>query len=669
MSFVQIGFLLAATAVAIPIIIHLVFRQKAKRVELGTLRFLRVVLQQNARRRSVMRRLLLAVRMACILALALLFARPYWLAFREGGEKQTVVVLIDRSATMELKGEGNQRLIDQAIAATKTMLGSAAANTRYEIAFFDHAVQPLVDPPATGQPPREYSPPELARKLIPPQRCAGGTDYGAALAWARDALAKAPPGNRQLHIYTDLQQSGLAWSEIDDLPDEVVSHVHDLGRAAISNIAVTEARPESAWLRPGEATAVHVAVYNGSPFTSPELPVVLELDGEGEKIELRQEVKIEPGAVESVRFDLPPLAAGQWQGAVMVEADDDLPIDNERHVAILASPPYQALLVDGRSANTPVLASTYFLEAALRLAPQGQLSSVSLFEPRCVTADEILPSLDNFDVVVLADVGDLDRSAAARIARFVEAGGDLLVFGGENVTAEKTRSLVAAGLGVGEVQGPSYAERLPMRLQSWDTDHPIFAVFSDPQMGDLQRLAFSACTAIQPAPDAKVLAQYRDGRPAVLQRRKGSGTIVWFTSSCDQQWSDWARSRLYLPLMHQLLAYQSGLLDGGRIRQAILERDAQPQTDKPPGIHADRGYSLVVNMSPREAETERCTVEEFANRFGLQLETAAASDATAPVQAAAVGAELINSEVWPFIAIVLLALLVVESLIANRTAA
>ncbi|HQU41514.1 MAG TPA: BatA domain-containing protein, partial [Pirellulales bacterium] len=80
MSFIQIGFLSALAAVAIPIVIHLVFRQKTRRADLGTLRFLRIVLQRNARRRRVMRWFLLALRMACVALLAMLFARPYWRA-------------------------------------------------------------------------------------------------------------------------------------------------------------------------------------------------------------------------------------------------------------------------------------------------------------------------------------------------------------------------------------------------------------------------------------------------------------------------------------------------------------------------------------------------------------------------------------------------------------
>lgn len=668
MSFIQTGFLLALIGLAIPVIIHLVFRQKARRVDLGTLRFLRIVLEQNARRRRVMRWLLLALRMGAVALLAVLFARPFWLAFQPAGEKTITALLIDRSATMDVKNEDGRRLIDQAIAEAKAIMGQAAENTRFEIAFFDHAVHPLIEAsPDSKQSDRETPTSQLITLLGTPKQCSGGTDYGAAMEWARDVLSP-PAVEKHLHVFTDLQRSGLAWSEVDALPDTVVAHVHDLGRAAINNVAVTEARPERAWIRPDDQTSIHVAVQNGGPFTTPELPVVLKLANGARKIELREMLKIEPGAVESLRFDLPALAEGAWQGTISIEAEDDMPLDNQRHVLLLASKPYQILLVDGHSASSPPLAATYFLEASLRLAPSGELSAASLFEPHRITGDEILPTLEKYDVVVLADVGELDKSDAAKLNRYVEGGGALLVFGGENVTAEKTKNLAAAGLSVGQIKGISHVTDLPLRLATWDARHPIFAPFSDPQLGDLQRLSFSACTSIAPAADAQVLAKFRDGQPAVLEKPNGKGNIVWFASSCDRQWSDWTRSRLYLPIMYQLLGYQTGWSAGGRVRQTILERDALPATTEEPGIHAHDDHSLVVNVSPRESETERCTLEEFVQRFGLKVsDEMATAEPVAPVQAA-MGTELIDSEFWPMIAVTLLGLLVLEGLVANRTA-
>ena len=672
MWFVQSLFLLAGLAVAIPIIVHLVFRQRAKRVDLGTLRFLRIVLEQNARKRRVMRWLLLFLRLACVALLAFLFARPYLLASRPMGEKQTTVIVIDRSATMELKQPDGLRAIERALADVKAQIVQAPENTRFEIAFFDHAVHPLFPPVVATAKSGKVRPPsrtELLAKLAAPEECYGATDYGAAIDWARDVLAKAPAGPRKLHVFTDFQQSGLAWSEVDELPPEVATILHDLGRTAVNNVAITEARPQRAWLRPDEQTAVHVTIYNGSPFTTAELPVVLRLKSDDQKVEIKEQIKVEPGTSESLRFDLPPLAAGMWQGEVAVELEDDLPLDNKRPLALLASPPYQVLLIDGRQANSPVLAATYFLETALRLAPEGELYSASPFEPKSIAAGDRLPNLEKFDVVVLSDVGDLDRRDANEIAALVKRGGGLLVFGGENVTAERTQALAAAGLGVGTIGGIHQSVDLPLRLGTWDRQHPIFQPFSDPQLGDLQRLSFSACTKIAPAKDAKVLASFKNGLPAVIERQVGKGSVVWFTSTSDRRWSDWTRSRLYLPLVYQLLGHQSGLSAGGRVRSAVLESGSAPPEDIAPGIHAREGYTLVVTTSPRESETDRSSAEEFVNRFGLKLANEAAPVEAADVEQTAAGDELIDSEFWPILASLLLGTLLLEGLVANRTAA
>ena len=62
LGFIHLGFLAAAAAVTVPILIHLLFRPRARKVEIGSLFFLRAVLRDSARRRKVRRWILLAVR-------------------------------------------------------------------------------------------------------------------------------------------------------------------------------------------------------------------------------------------------------------------------------------------------------------------------------------------------------------------------------------------------------------------------------------------------------------------------------------------------------------------------------------------------------------------------------------------------------------------------------
>ena len=52
LGFIHPGFLAAGIAAAVPLIIHLLFRQKARRVDIGSIYFLRVVLRDQAHRRK-----------------------------------------------------------------------------------------------------------------------------------------------------------------------------------------------------------------------------------------------------------------------------------------------------------------------------------------------------------------------------------------------------------------------------------------------------------------------------------------------------------------------------------------------------------------------------------------------------------------------------------------
>src|ERR1700686_4687697 len=99
MGFIQFGFLGALAALAIPVIIHLMFRQRSRPVDLGTLQFLKVVLRDNARKRRLRRYILLTLRLAAVALLALLFARPFLLATEQVEGDRLVVVLLDRSAS------------------------------------------------------------------------------------------------------------------------------------------------------------------------------------------------------------------------------------------------------------------------------------------------------------------------------------------------------------------------------------------------------------------------------------------------------------------------------------------------------------------------------------------------------------------------------------------
>jgi hypothetical protein len=122
-----------------------------------------------------------------------------------------------------------------------------------------------------------------------------------------------------------------------------------------------------------------------------------------------------------------------------------------------------------------------------------------------------------------------------------------------------------------------------------------------------------------------------------------------------------------------MLGDLAALTGGGPVRAVTLELDT-PSTVAP-GVAAEDRHWKVVNASPRESETERLRPEEFATRFGLPLaaSTGSTPDGTtarpgAP-QEARIDIALRNDEVWHWLALALVGLLLAEGFLANRTTA
>jgi hypothetical protein len=238
------------------------------------------------------------------------------------------------------------------------------------------------------------------------------------------------------------------------------------------------------------------------------------------------------------------------------------------------------------------------------------------------------------------------------------------------VASRGYRSLADAGLTVGAIGGTVRARDLPFRFDEWDGKHPVFEPFDDPQHGDLRRLAFTACTRIEPDADAKVLARFRGGPPALIEKSLERGKVLWFASTCDREWSDWVRSRLYVPIVHQMLGYLAGLTGGGPVREMLVDSAGSAGNEPTPGVFTQDDYVAVVNVSPRESETDRCTPEDFVKRFPMRLHETPDAGALSPlVSAASPNADVRDDEIWHWFAFTLVGALLLEGFLANRTAA
>ena len=665
MNLLQPGFLLATAAVAVPIILHLVFRRHTRIVRLGSIRFLDELMRETVRRRKVRQWLLLALRMACLLLLALLFSRPYVRATEESSGERLVVVLIDQSASMSRRVQG-ERLVDAATDQANRLLATLGENATVQAAYFDSSVHPVTF--SAGGIPRMQA----------PERMFGSTSYAAALAWARDWCWQSPQAECVVHLLTDLQRSGLDWVAAEPMPEGVTIHIENLSQTEANNLAIVSVTPLPTIVRPGRDATVQATLFNYGDFEFTDVGVSLTLSSEGRQLHFEDTVSVPSQQAVDIEFEVDRLRAGRWQGTVDIDVQDELAFDNRRHLVLLSRPQSRVVIVDG-SPEEPALGSgVYFLSRAVGLAPPGEEWEESPFRADVIRYEQgdPLPSLADVELVILADCPPA-AADVVRLQQFVAAGGGLIVFTGERTTGPECQPLADVGLTPGAIEDVRRTSDLPFRIQTWDHQQTILAPFRDPQQGDLRQFSFSAYTHIAPDPATTVLASFGgENSPAILAHRLGEGRVFWFASTAGPEWNNACRNRLYVPLIHQLLGECVGLTGAGPVQTWTIDTwlahaDNEQSDDQPrPGVVTRDQRSHVISIEESESDPERCEAEEFAETASGNDPSEPGSDAVGMAELGPRGALASRAdEWWPYVVLALTALLFVETLIANRTTA
>src|SRR6202165_1607324 len=100
MAFLTPLFLLGLGAIAIPVLIHLIQRERKRVVEFPSLMFVRRIPYQSVRRRRIRHWLLLLLRAAAVALLVAAFARPFLkqsaAAAAITGGARDIVILLDQ---------------------------------------------------------------------------------------------------------------------------------------------------------------------------------------------------------------------------------------------------------------------------------------------------------------------------------------------------------------------------------------------------------------------------------------------------------------------------------------------------------------------------------------------------------------------------------------------
>jgi hypothetical protein len=688
MSFLAPLFFLGLAAVAVPIFVHLIQRERKDIIEFPSLMFIRRIPYESVERRRIHNWPLLLLRLAAMALIIAAFSRPFFTseavtAAASASGRREVVILLDRSASM---GYGDHWTRAQAEA--RTIVDGLGAEDRATLVLFDRGVEETVRETSSRG--------DLELAINQATVSAESTRYAPALREAESRLGRSDFPRREAFLISDFQKSGWERQEVIHLPDGATITPISVSTVETQNLTISSLGIQRTSFSGEERATLTAGLVNRGSTAVTNQTVELEIDG---RVVATRSVTIGPQASGSVAFDPVTVADANLRGVIRA-GSDAFATDNTFYFVLSPSRSVSVLILQPDGAADTALYLTAGLSRGQAPPFRTEVLPVSRFTPA---------ALEGRAVVVLNDVAALSTAAAGALSRFVDQGGGLFLTLGGRAQPASDWPVMPGALGAA-------VDRTGFRggtFGSPDYSHPIFDEFKDPRVATFANMRFFRYRRLTVGPDDRVLARFDDGAAAFVERRVGSGRVLAFTSTLDGDWNDLPRHAMFLPLLHETVKYlaQYGELEAwhtvGRMldisvpvasivregqvsrlpgtggsgvvvspagRQTTLGSGGAPAIElteqgfysvRLPGTGDRRPFTVAVNLDPAESDlTPLQPADLLAAAIGEGPTTATGPSMDRPALTP-VDIEKRQS-LWWFLLVAGLALLLAEAVLSNR---
>lgn len=586
--FVLWGLLLAA----LPVLIHLLNRMRYRTQPWAAMRLLTAATRRSVSQARLRQFLVLLFRVLAVVALVFVLSRPLaggWLGWMLRGAPDVVLILLDRSASMEIRAapgapsrrelalqrllkagralEGHSRfvLVDSATPAPQELGGLGALTDLSLTAATDTAA----DLPAMVQ---------------------------TGVAWLLENRA----GVAEIWIASDLQRSNWrpddpSWrtvlAQLAALPQSVRVRLLALTQTAEANAAV--ALVDVSRHTRGPESELHMVFDLFHPGReSGTLPLTLTLDGRATQVDVPVNG---PSTRWRHRVPLGTQTNAGW-GSVQLASDANSR-DNIAFFAYGPTTPLYTLVV----AQDP--ASGRVLRVAAAVAGGRTPTETVVLAPTAFTASVLAPC-----ALLVWQAALPDGPTAEAIRAFVSAGGVALLLPPGQSDAGRFEG---TGWGVVDAAEPNLA----FRVARWEKTHGPLAKtaegFSLP-VGDLELFRRQRITG-----QRFTLAVFADGEAFLARQTLGRGEVYFLAGLPRDDWSTLAEGSVLVPMLQRLLQAgarrlhpvaavacgELGAADRARPWQRVdSERPAHPQWEA--GVYRSGERWLAVNRPAVEDEPE-----------------------------------------------------------------
>ncbi len=634
---------------ALPIIIHLLNRLRYRSVQWAAMLFLLKATRSSTRRAKLRQILIMTFRVLVLLLFILALGRPKsgWGGWAFAGAPDTVIILLDRSASMEMEDPGSGTTRREL--ALKLISGAAEGYAgESKLVLIENVLRKPRSIQRAGQ----------LHNFNLTTATDTAANIPAMMQAALDYMVETKTGRTEIWIASDLQESNWhpaspRWASLSSSMSALPQHVSVRVLSTAGDTPKNKALTFIEATRQGHSEDTRLVIdmsVTRDANAAESLPLTMHLnDGRVQKyIELEGQT--------SAFNQVLPLEDDSTSGWGYVHLPDDYNNHDNEIFFTYRRRQHQGSFI---LANN----STVARYMALAAAPAPKLLDQS--------ATEVSPSMmagmntDEAAMLIWQAPIPSDKEEQSQLLDFIAEGGSVLCLPPGN---PGTATLL--GLRWGDTDVAPAGQ--PFTIERWDEREGPLANSSDGTPLELRNLAIKKRQAILDESVDTDAASYElahfeaDRKPFLAMRSHGKGRLYFLSSLPLRDWSSLSDGRVLVPMVQRML-YQggerlsntsvanSGEWDPGDENWVPLGKNEQKNPRWQAGVFQNGNQLVALNRPPEEDARETLSQERMMPLFGKVDVYSFSADPT--------DAKELEHEIWRLFLIAALLCMVTEGIL------
>ena len=518
MQFLFPAFLGALAVIGIPIIIHLFYFRRFKRVYFTNVRFLKEVKEETSNRQKLRNLLVLLMRCLAIAAMVLAFAQPFIplsSAVKKG--ERAVSVYVDNSFSMNALSK-DAPLLELARQRARDIVSAFGVEDRFQILTNDFE----------GRDQRLVSREDALNRIEEIRTSPASRDLSKVLTRQQQCLNTGKQENKLAYLVSDFQTN---ISDLSNFRDTLVQ-VSLVPMRAVQerNVSVDSVWFESPVQILNQPANLLVKLSNRSDEDASEIRLSLRHDGQAKPVGSIS-IPARESRLDTVSFNI--LHPG-WHEAKLSITDYPVQFDDDYFLSFHVAERINVLAVNGLQPNK-------YLNNAFLGAGYFHLDNA---DARALDYSKFA----NYQLIVLNELPAVSSGLATELRTFVQNGGNVLVFPAQTADLNSYNALLQ-NFGAGNLGA---YEPAPRQASQINTEEYVFRDVFLNKNANLRLPATQGNFKIAPSRGEYILT-YRDGSALLAKYGQGEGALYLSAAPLNEQVNDLVRNgEIFVPMLFKM---------------------------------------------------------------------------------------------------------------------